>query len=268
MPVALQILADQRFDDFEPELARRAARQADAVVADLDVQRLWRGVQGDPHLAVAAPDEGVLQGILDELVDHKGQRCGGLGGQVFEELARAGVGEIVVVDPDRFAAHNLNRQALCTVEEIGQFKVQAARRRGRLLNPAVTVLPFAECFSEDIFDEVSQARVVIDCLDSVADRLELADFCQVQAIPLVHGAVNQWYGQVGVQKEKPLVRELYSQVPAGKGEEKVPVLSCTVAAVASVQAAETIKLLLDLASPLHDNWQSIDLLSCEMEQVG
>ena len=194
--------------------------------------------------------------------------CGGLGGQVFEELARAGVGEIVVVDPDRFAAHNLNRQALCTVEEIGQFKVQAARRRGRLLNPAVTVLPFAECFSEDIFDEVSQARVVIDCLDSVADRLELADFCQVQAIPLVHGAVNQWYGQVGVQKEKPLVRELYSQVPAGKGEEKVPVLSCTVAAVASVQAAETIKLLLDLASPLHDNWQSIDLLSCEMEQVG
>lgn len=191
--------------------------------------------------------------------------CGGLGGQVFEEILRLGVGRIIAIDPDCFAAHNLNRQLLCTVEELGKFKVQAAVRRARSVNPAIQVTPLAQSFSADIHEEVRRAQVVIDCLDSIADRHELAEFCRTSGIPLVHGAVENWFGQIGVQEKNTLIKELYPKIPPQDKITTPSVLSCTVAAVASLQVAETIKLLLNLDSPLRDSWRSVDLLSCEIE---
>jgi molybdopterin-synthase adenylyltransferase len=206
------------------------------------------------------------QQLLDSTVALIG--CGGLGGQVFEELIRLGVGRILAIDPDRFAAHNFNRQLLCTVEELGRFKVEAAVRRAHSVNPAIKVIPFAVAFSPVLHEQVRQARVVIDCLDSVTDRHELAEFCRTSGIPLVHGAVEKWFGQIGVQKERELIKELYQKIPLHDKITSPSVLSCTVAAVASLQVAETIKLLLHLSSPLIDNWKSVDLLSCEIEGIG
>lgn len=194
--------------------------------------------------------------------------CGGLGGQVFEEFIRLGIGRIIVVDPDIFTTHNLNRQLLCTHDELGNFKVQAAFRRARCVNPAVHVIPFVKSFSPDIHREVSQADVVIDCLDSVADRHELAKFCRTAKLSLVHGAVVKWFGQVGVQKESNLIHDLYPQIPANDKITKPSVLCCSVSAVASLQVVETVKLLLGLDSSLNDNWRSIDLLTCEIEEIG
>ncbi len=204
--------------------------------------------------------------LLDSTVALIG--CGGLGGQVFEELIRLGVGEIIAVDPDVFAAHNLNRQLLCTVVELGKFKVQAAVRRAHSVNPAIKVIPLSTSFSKDIHQQISRATVVIDCLDSVADRHELAAFCRTARIPLVHGAVEKWFGQVGVQKEGKLIKDLYPQIPKKDKITSPSVLSCTVAALASLQVAEALKLLLQLDSPLLDNWKSVDLLSCEIEEIG
>ncbi|MCB2181605.1 MAG: HesA/MoeB/ThiF family protein [Desulfobulbaceae bacterium] len=193
--------------------------------------------------------------------------CGGLGGQIFEELVRLGVGRIIVLDPDRFAAHNLNRQLLCTAPELGLLKVEAAVRRAKAVNPAVTVIPLARKFSQNINGEVRQAQVILDALDSVTDRLELADFCHTAGIPLVHGAVNGWYGQIGVQKETLLLKKIYLHPPENIKEKPLAVICCTVAAVASLQVAETVKLLLRLDSELTDRWKSIDLRSCEIEQL-
>ncbi len=204
--------------------------------------------------------------LLDSTVALIG--CGGLGGQVFGELLRLGVGQIVAIDPDSFAAHNLNRQLLCTVEELGQLKVQAAVRRALSVNPATKITPLALAFSPVIHKEVRKAQVVIDCLDSVADRHELADFCNTSKIPLVHGAVEKWFGQIGVQKESDLIKELYQKAPLHDKIASPSVLSCTVATVASLQVAEAIKLLLNLNSPLIDKWKSVDLLICEIEEIG
>ncbi len=204
--------------------------------------------------------------LLDSTVALVG--CGGLGGLVFEELIRLGVGHIIAIDPDSFAPHNLNRQLLCTVEELDQLKVQAAVRRARAVNPAVKVTPLALAFSPVLHKEVRKAQVVIDCLDSVADRHELAAFCHTSQIPLVHGAVEKWFGQIGVQKEGHLIKDLYPQIPIHDKIKTPSVLSCTVAAIASLQVAETIKLLLNLNSPLADSWKSVDLLSCEIDDIG
>jgi molybdopterin/thiamine biosynthesis adenylyltransferase len=194
--------------------------------------------------------------------------CGGLGGQIFEQLVRLGIGRIMVVDPDTFAAHNLNRQLLCTVEELGCLKVEVAVRRAASVNPAVHVIPLASIFSTDeTTDQLKQAEVILDGLDSVSDRHQLAEFCHKTSIPLVHGAVNGWYGQVGVQKETLLLKKLYPHIPAVDKNKNPAVFACTVATVASLQVAEAVKLLLDLDSQLIDGWKSINLRSCEIEQV-
>lgn len=190
--------------------------------------------------------------------------CGGLGGQIFEELVRLGIGRIIVFDPDRFAAHNLNRQLLCTIRELGQLKVDVAVQRAAAVNPAVSVLPVASKFFKNVKGEVWQAQVILDGLDSVIDRLELADFCHAANIPLVHGAVHGWFGQIAVQKETQLLKKIYPHLPESIKEKSPSVLCCTVAAVASLQVAETVKLLLSIDSELIDRWKSVDLLSCEI----
>lgn len=194
--------------------------------------------------------------------------CGGLGGQVFEELIRLGVGTIIVVDPDSFVAHNLNRQLLCNIDELGRLKVEAAVGRARLVNPAIHVVPLAKSFTPAIHEDLGKAQLIVDCLDSVADRHELADFCHSSQIPLVHGAVEKWFGQIGVQKDSNLINDLYPQVPSHDKFKTPSVLSCTVATVASLQVVEILKLLLDLNSALLDKWKSVDLLSCEIEEFG
>ena len=67
--------------------------------------------------------------------------CGGLGGYLIEQLARLGVGTLVLVDPDVFEEHNLNRQLLSSPAHLGIPKVDVARERVAAINPAVTVEP-------------------------------------------------------------------------------------------------------------------------------
>ena len=195
--------------------------------------------------------------------------CGGLGGQIFEQIVRLGIGQIIVIDPDTFAAHNLNRQLLCTVEELGCLKVEAAVSRAASVNPAVRVIPVASKFSTDeTTDQLKQAEVILDGLDSVSDRHALAEFCHKTSIPLVHGAVNGWYGQIGVQKDSLLLKKLYPHIPAIDKNRNPAVFACTVATVASLQVAEVVKLLLNLDSQLIDGWKSIDLRGCEIELIN
>ncbi len=193
--------------------------------------------------------------------------CGGLGGQIFEQCLRLGIGQLIVVDPDRFAAHNLNRQQLCTMGELGYLKVEAAVRRGRAVNPAVTVTAEPTTFIQVKPATLKQAQVMLDGLDSAADRQALADFCHDAHIPLVHGAVDKWYGQIGVQKRSELIKQLYPHIPAGVTNSSPATLCCTVSTIASLQIAETVKILLGHDSPLQDNWISIDLATCDFEMM-
>ncbi len=188
--------------------------------------------------------------------------CGGLGGSVAEPLARLGIGGLRLVDPDFFEEHNLNRQRFATVETLGQAKVEAARAALLTINPAVRIEAVQAEFSES---DVLAAEVVVDALDSAGKRLSLASLCKKYGRPLVHGAVREWYGQVGIATgTNSLITVLF---PAADRESATPpgVTAPTVAVVAGMQAAETCKLLLGLPSPLKGNWLSCNLLACEYE---
>lgn len=185
--------------------------------------------------------------------------CGGLGGFVIEELARLGIGSLHICDSDKFSISNINRQLYAQAETIGQYKAAVAAKRVRLMHGQTTALPVTTRFQEEKEKLLADTEVVVDCLDNVGSRRDLAELCNQYQIPLVHGAVQQWYGQVGVQLAGgTLIQDLYRH--HAENEKTVPsVLSCTVAVIASIQVAETCKLLLGMESPLHNNWINIDL---------
>ena len=110
---------------------------------------------------------------------------------------------------------------------------------------------------------------MVDCLDDIPARRDLGARCRALDLPLVHGAVTGWYGQVGVQRPgDDLLDRLYPARTVRPAAMPPPVLACTVAVVASLQAAETLKLLLGLPSPLANSWLHVDLLDCSFEPMG
>ena len=196
--------------------------------------------------------------------------CGGLGGYVIEELARLGVGKIVAIDPDTFEEHNLNRQLLSTPWSLGEAKVAAAAQRVGEINPAVQLVPIEKAFSPDNgWELLSDARVVVDALDNIGVRLELADICTAMGIPLVHGAIGGWYGHVATQLPGDrTLRKIYRSWSAGKGiEQQYGNPSFTPAVVASLQVAEVCKLLLGQGELLRNRQLTIDLLTMEVHDI-
>jgi molybdopterin-synthase adenylyltransferase len=196
--------------------------------------------------------------------------CGGLGGYVIEELARLGVGTIVAVDPDIFEEHNLNRQILSTPATLGRPKVDAAAARVAEINPAVTLLPFRAAYAPENGNELLKGcDVVVDGLDSIPTRLALAGTCADLGIPLVHGAIGGWYGQVATQYPgEDTIQSLYSRWVEGKGvEQQLGNPSFTPALVASIETAEVCKILMGTGATLRNRKLSINLLDMEFEEV-
>ena len=185
--------------------------------------------------------------------------CGGLGGFVIEELVRLGIGTLHICDPDHFTVSNINRQLYAGQETLGQFKAEVLTERAGAIHDQTRIFAYTLRFQEVTAQIFANSTVVVDCLDTPAEKHELADQCTVNKMPLVHGAVFQWYGQVAVQLPPVrLLDDLYPP-PDEKKALSPSVLSCTVGLVASLQVCETCKLLLDLPSSLHNSWMSIDL---------
>ncbi|MGK2905181.1 MAG: HesA/MoeB/ThiF family protein [Desulfuromonadales bacterium] len=196
--------------------------------------------------------------------------CGGLGGYVLEELARLGVGQIVAVDPDVFEEHNLNRQMLSTIALLGTSKVEAAVKRLAAVNPVVRVEPVAAAIDNANGPGIlSGVKLVIDAVDNVPTRFALADLCCQLNIPLVHGAIAGWFGQVAtIYPGDQTLQKLYHNWTGGKGiEGRLGNPSFTPALVASLQVAEACKLLLGEGQVLRNPGLSIDLLASQFVEI-
>lgn len=196
--------------------------------------------------------------------------CGGLGGYVIEELARLGVGRLRVIDPDVFEEHNLNRQLLATIANLGTSKAAAALKRVQGINPAVSVDPRQVAVGLDNGVELLTGMdVVVDAIDNINGRLDLAQLCRRLDIPLVHGSIAGWFGQVGsIKPGQPTMQKLYANRTAGKGIESTfgnP--SFTPAVVGSLQAAEVCKMLLAQGGLLDERVLSVDLLQMQFDDI-
>lgn len=171
---------------------------------------------------------------------------GGLGGFLAVLLARVGVGRFLLADGDAFAPGNLNRQLLATRATLDLDKAPVTARHLEEINPALAVVALTSFLDEaNLPTHLRQVEVVVDGLDTIRDRLQLAAAAQAAGVPLVHGAVVGKFGQVAtlMPGDEPGFTRL-SRVLAAEPEASREVLAPTVALVASLQAQEAIRILL------------------------
>jgi len=195
--------------------------------------------------------------------------CGGLGGFVLEYLGRLGVGFLRVVDPDTFNEGNLNRQLLSSSLNLGKPKVLAAQQRMQAVNPLARVEGHQTLLTEENAAELlSDCQLAVDCLDTIPARRTLQKACAEAGLPLVHGAVGGWLGQVCViQPGENLLDLIYPEPSVEHGEEyEQGTLSFSAGMVAAVQAAETAKLLLGKPG-LRGELLVLDLLNASFQRL-
>jgi molybdopterin/thiamine biosynthesis adenylyltransferase len=197
--------------------------------------------------------------------------CGGLGGYIIEILARIGIGSITAVDCDVFDVSNLNRQLFCQESLIGKSKAQAAADRVADINSEVNInalnVRFDEMSGEDL---LNGHDIVMDALDNINTRRVLCRICAKLSIPLVHGSIAGWYGQVAsIFPGDDTIDKIYPNLSKDKGiESTLGNLPFTASAVASLQCAECIKILTGRGSVLGKKLLRVDLLSCEFNEIS
>ncbi len=194
--------------------------------------------------------------------------CGGLGGTMAEELTRLGIGRLILIDGDIFEESNLNRQLFSTENNIGEKKVEAARKRLKAVNSEVKLTLFDKWFNKDNAEILfSGADLVLDALDSINRRVELESACNDLNIPLVYAGIAGWFGMLGVSLPGDYsVSKVFKEGEIDKGVEKEwgnPAFTPWV--LSSLAVAEAVKIIVDREPSLRNSWLQIDLLYMEFE---
>ncbi len=141
--------------------------------------------------------------------------AGGIGCPAIQYLAAAGIGAMTIIDDDMVSLSNLQRQVLFTTEDIGQPKVEVAKRAAQKINPEVLISIVnqrltAQHFSDDAAAFFGQFDAILDGSDNYQTRLLVSDYSLAHRVPLVSAAIGQFQGQLGVfrgwEADKPCYR--------------------------------------------------------------
>ncbi len=220
--------------------------------------------------------------ILDE-VGPEGQKkllegsalvvgAGGLGAPVIQYLAAAGVGELAIVDDDVVERSNLQRQVIHGDADVGRPKVESAAEFVAALNPDIDVEPIQRRIEPSEAQElVAGYDVVVDCSDNFPTRYMLNDAARIEGVPLAHGAIYKFEGQVTtLTPDGPCYRCLFPEAPE---PGTVPdcattgVLGVLPGTVGCLQATEAVKLLLGLGDPLEGRLLFYDAREMSVDTV-
>ena len=198
--------------------------------------------------------------------------AGGLGSPIAMYLVSSGLGEITIVDPDAVDLSNLQRQIIHRSESIGQDKVVSAQRTLTELNSQTIVHTKKSILKNDeIENEIKKVDIVVDATDNFDARFAINAACVKKQTPLVVGAVTRFEGQVMVfsmQETSACYQCLYAD--QGELEEscsQAGVLGSVAGLIGSIQATETIKILLNIGETLTNKLLLIDALNLEWRTV-
>ncbi|MEA3340981.1 MAG: HesA/MoeB/ThiF family protein, partial [Chloroflexota bacterium] len=188
-----------------------------------------------------------------------------------ETLARMGVGRLILIDGDVFEEHNLNRQLLSGEAKLGASKVEAAQRRVAEINGAVDVTAHALMLDrENLPHLLAGADVVVDALDRLPTRLILQDGAQALGIPMVHGSIAGFLGQVmTIFPGDSGLRGLYGgqELPEQGLEAQLGTPAATPMAVAAWEAQEVVKIIIGRGELLRNRLLLLDMESGAIETL-
>jgi sulfur-carrier protein adenylyltransferase/sulfurtransferase len=216
------------------------------------------------HLLLPEVGEAGQLKLLDSKVLLLG--AGGLGSPAALYLAAAGVGTLGIIDMDVVDASNLQRQILHNTDRIGERKVDSAKKTLTLVNPDVNVVTYdVRLGADNVLDIIDGYDVIVDGTDNFPTRYLVNDASLLKRIPVVHGSIFRFEGQVTVFH--PYVGPCYRcMIPEPPPAELAPscaeagVLGVLPGIVGSIQALETVKILLGIGETLEGRLLAYDAL--------
>ena len=198
---------------------------------------------------------------------------GGLGSPIALYLAAAGVGHIGIVDPDSVALSNLQRQVIYANSNLNQKKVESAKKRMLDINPNIQVDVFCEGFSLNNAERIAEDyEILVDGTDNLASRYLINDLAILTQKPYVYGSVFQFEGQASTffARQGPCYRCLFPIPPkAGTipASNEVGVFGILPGTIGTIEATETIKLILGIGEPLFGKLLLYDALDMSFQLI-
>lgn len=195
--------------------------------------------------------------------------AGGLGAPAALYLAAAGVGAVMLADPDVVDRSNLQRQIIYAESDVGQPKAEAAADRLAALNPHIFVAGYDGAFDDASADElVSGVDLVLDGTDDFATRFAVNAACVRHGKTLVSGAIGRWTGQIGVFAGRPCYQCLVPEIPPDADTcSVVGVVGALAGVIGSMMALEAVKLIVGAGEPLAGRLMIYDALAAETRTV-
>jgi molybdopterin/thiamine biosynthesis adenylyltransferase/rhodanese-related sulfurtransferase len=192
--------------------------------------------------------------------------AGGLGSPAALYLAAAGVGTLGIIDMDVVDESNLQRQILHNMERVGERKVDSAKKTLTAMNPDVNVATYdVRLGADNILEIIDGYDVIVDGTDNFPTRYLVNDASLLKRIPVVHGSIFRFEGQVTVfdPYNGPCYRCLIPEPPPAElapSCAEAGVLGVLPGIIGSIQALEAIKMLLGLGDPLVGRLLSFDAM--------
>ncbi len=216
------------------------------------------------HLLLPEVSEAGQLKLLDAKVLMLG--AGGLGSPAALYLAAAGVGTIGVIDMDVVDASNLQRQILHNTDRVGERKVDSAKKTLTLINPDVNVVTYdTRLGADNILDIIDGYDAIVDGTDNFPTRYLVNDASLLKRIPVIHGSIFRFEGQATVFNpyDGPCYRCLLPEPPPAElapSCAEAGVLGVLPGIIGSIQAIETIKVLLGMGDTLQGRLLAYDAL--------
>ena len=186
---------------------------------------------------------------------------GGLGGYIASSLARLGVLNLTLIDYDRFDESNLNRQLFSNHETIGLFKGDVVKEELLKINPSINVTVIKKDINTVNLNDLSSIDMVMDAVDKIHTKLYIETLASSLNVPLIHGAIGGWFGQLGViLPHSNLLKKLYGEIFEGV-EKTLKNPTFTPAVFGNMMVSETVKVFLNHEDTLWNKIISIDLLT-------
>lgn len=221
--------------------------------------------------------------LMLEQIGEEGQRrlqssrvaiigVGGLGSAVATYLAGAGVGSVVLADPDNVSLSNLQRQILYSECEIGLPKAECALRRLRALNSDIELISCNEGLTASNSKTLLQGcNLLIDCTDNYATRYLIDDICAESSIPWIYGSIGEFHGQLTLFGGATSRRyaDLYPDRDAlcAQPHRTLGVLGAVPGVIGAMQACEAVKYLSTGHASLDGRLCIVDLLTFDISII-